>query len=209
MYRIQEFPDVLTDACLRDSEGRFLFISLYGRDGAILQMLSAMELPDTKGGIDRFNIVDQNGRGHVVDVGATNRLSKFTGRLPKQNIFGPLTHTWLYDQAILKPDQANRQSWALTYDPASGDEAIRISMLEDRCWRAIQNLSPVPLLPTWRETVLSWCMSTSAVRFLDDPLYPPLGPVRGARVALGAAFLDQISVLVRTGRLQLKEGCAS
>jgi len=204
MYRIHEFPDVLADACLRDSEGRFLFISLYGRDGAILQMLSAMELSETKGGIDRFNIVDDNGRGHVIDIGDTGRLAKFTGRLPRQNIFGPLTHTWLYDQAILKPDLANRQAWVLTYDPHSGDEEARVAMLEERSWRAIQSLSPVPLLPAWRDAVMSWCFSSGAVRYLDDPLYPPVGPVRGARVGLGAAFLDQISQLVKSGQLQLE-----
>jgi hypothetical protein len=205
MYRIHEFPDVLADACLRDSEGRFLFISLYGRDGAILQMLSAMELSETKGGIDRFNIVDDKGRGHVIDIGDTGRLAKFTGRLPRQNIFGPLTHTWLYDQAILKPDLANRQAWVLTYDPCSDGEDARVAMLEERCWRAIQSLSPVPLLPAWRDAVMSWCFSSGAVRYLDDPLYPPVGPIRGARVGLGTAFLDQISHLVKSRQLQLDD----
>jgi hypothetical protein len=205
MFRIQEFPDVIADACLRDNEGRFLLLSLFGRDGAILQLISAMELPETKGGIQRLHVVDQDAREHLIDVGSTSRLAKFTGRISKRNIFGPLTHVWLYDQALLKPDLANRQMWVLHHDQAGSPNEHRHAEFSNRCWRAIKSLSPVPLLESWRDPVIDWCTETGAIRHLDDPLYPPLGPVQGARVSLGAAFLERISDLVRSGVLTLED----
>ena len=60
MYRIEEFPEVWADACLRDSEGRFMFLSLYGRDGSLMQLLAAMDLGPAERGVQRFHLVDQD-----------------------------------------------------------------------------------------------------------------------------------------------------
>ena len=30
MFKVVEFPDVWADACIRDSDGRFMFLSVYG-----------------------------------------------------------------------------------------------------------------------------------------------------------------------------------
>lgn len=38
MYQVEEFPEVWADACIRESDGRFLLISLYGRDGSLMQL---------------------------------------------------------------------------------------------------------------------------------------------------------------------------
>lgn len=48
LYQIEEFSDIWADACLRDSEGRLMFLSVYGRDGVLMQMLAAFELGDRK-----------------------------------------------------------------------------------------------------------------------------------------------------------------
>lgn len=51
MYQVEEFPEVWADACIRESDGRFLFVSLYGRDGSLMQFMAAMQLGNKEGGI--------------------------------------------------------------------------------------------------------------------------------------------------------------
>lgn len=203
MYRVQEFPDVMSDACLRDSEGRFLFISLYGRDNAVLQFLSAMALPRAQQGVDRFNLVDTTGLIHAVDVGGTDRLAKHSGRLPRENLFGPLSHMWVFDSTLTRPDLVNRQAWVLRRAEASSDTATSSARLMDQAWETVKRLSPVPLLDDWREPVMTFASTAGMVRVIDDSTYPPLGPITGARVALGQHFLPWLSALVAAGDLQL------
>lgn len=200
MYRIQEFPEVMADACLRDSEGRFVFLSLYGRDTAALQFVSAMQLPRAEQGIETFHLVDAEGRAAPVEVGGADRLAKHTGRLPKHNIFGPLSQLWIYDAGVQRPDPVNRQGWVL--HQLSG-EVQADDMLLTKAWRLMQQLSPVPLLEPWRAPLMDIALKAGMVRLLDDPLYPPLGPVRGARVSLGTQFLDRVAEMVAAGTLGL------
>jgi hypothetical protein len=203
MFRVHEFSDVWADACLRDSEGRFLFLSLFGRDNAILQFMAAMELPRAEHGIDRFHLIGLDGREHAVDIGGTDRLAKHSGRLPRQNLFGPLSHVWLFDASLTSPDRVNRHAWVLRHDADTADGDASTAHLLDRAWEMVQSLSPVPLLDTWRGPLMPLAIDTGMVRLLDDPLFPPLGPVRGARVSLGQQFLAKLGDLVAEGVLRL------
>ena len=54
LYQIEEFSDIWADACLRDSEGRLMFLSVYGRDGVLMQMLAAFELGASQRASIRF-----------------------------------------------------------------------------------------------------------------------------------------------------------
>jgi hypothetical protein len=202
-FQVQEFPEIWADACLRDSEGRFLFLSLFGRDNAILQFMAAMELPRAEQGIDRFTLVNAAGREHLVDVGGTDRLAKHSGRLPRHNLFGPLSHVWLYDASLTQPDRVNRHGWVLRHSAEMADSDASTAHLLDRAWEMMQSLSPVPLLGIWREALMQLAIDTGMVRLLDDPLYPALGPIQGARVSLGQQFLPKLSQLVADGVLRL------
>ncbi|HET9645873.1 MAG TPA: hypothetical protein VFP68_21525, partial [Burkholderiaceae bacterium] len=200
VYRIQEFSEVMADACLRDSEGRFLFLSIYGRDHALLQFLSALELPATQGGVDIFHLVDECGEASPVHVGGTDRLTKSSVHLPKANLFGPMSHMWVYHKAIEEPDFANRHAWVLV--PGADDETQR--KLQDKAWAMVQRLSPVPLLDHWRERVMAEAFKSGLVKPLDDQVAPPLGPIRGMRISLGQGFADRLSQWVESGALTLE-----
>jgi hypothetical protein len=208
VYKVEEFGDVFADACLRDAAGRFVFLSVFGRDTALQQFMAAMELPQSEQGITCFHLLDSDQR-HAVDVGGTNRLTKFTGHLPRQGIFGPLSHVWIYDKQLSQPDFANRIGWALHHGSAvenrsAKDAALaRHVYLADRVWMLLKRLSPVPLLDHWRTPVMDWGWSTGVITRLDDP-YPPLGPLAGARVSLGEGYLPHISDLVQRGVLTLE-----
>lgn len=204
LYRIAEFPEVWSDACLRDSEGRFLFLSLYGRDGSLMQLLAAMELGAQERGVQHLHLenpADPQDR-HMVSVGAAERLSKHACKLPRQNLFGPLNHMWVFDKSMQQPDRANRIGWAMHYRPPAGPGASGDG-LADKAWQLIGSLSPVALLEHWRPQLLAWCQETGAMQRMDSQLYPAIGPVQAVRVSLTEHFVKFISDGVRSGALAL------
>ena len=210
MYRIEEFPEVWADACLRDSEGRFMFLSLYGRDGSLMQLLAAMDLGPAERGVQRFHLVDQDGTRHLVDVGSSERLAKQAAKLPKQNLFGPLNHLWVFDKALQTPDRANRIGWALHFDDdARAGRSARaagfspMTGLLHPVWRLVNTLSPVALQDHWREPILNWCAERGATQLMHSSLYPALGPVQAMRVSLNDHFQAFISQAVRERHLEL------
>ena len=197
MYQIEEFPEVWADACIRDSEGRFLFLSLFGRDGSLMQFIAAMELGSKDGGIQRFHLKGVCGARHRTEVVGTDRLTKQSSRLPKQNLFGPLSQMWVFDKSLQQPDRVNRIGWALQVGETT-------EQLHARAWRLIQNLSPVALLDHWQGEILQWCKAKQATEIMGTNLYPVLGDVHAMRVSLTDHFMDFISEGVRAGRLRLQ-----
>ena len=202
MYRIEEFPEIWADACLRDSEGRFMFLSLYGRDGSLMQLMAAMDLGPAERGVQRFHLIDQSGNRQLVDVGSSDRLAKQAAKLPKQNLFGPLNHLWVFDKSLQTPDRANRIGWALHHESDSVDGGAS-QELSDQVWLLINALSPVALQEHWRGQILRWCADKGATQLMDSSLYPALGPVQAMRVSLSDHFTTFISQEVREHRLQL------
>ena len=205
MYQIEEFPEVWVDACIRDAEGRFLFLSMYGRDGSLMQFMAAMQLGTKEGGVQRFHLVGAGGERHQAEVGGADRLSKHSARLPKQNLFGPLSQMWIYDTSLQTPDRVNRIGWALhrQLSEAGADMQTAGDQLRKRAWQLIKSLSPVALQDHWREEILSWCTEKAATQTMGSDLYPVLGQVHAMRVSLTDHFLTFISDGVRTGRLRL------
>jgi len=128
LYQIEEFSDIWADACLRDSEGRLMFLSVYGRDGVLMQMLAAFELGASQRGVNQIHLVGKDGERHRVDVGDVKRLDKHAGKLPRQNLFGPLNQMWLFDRGMRSPDRANRIGWALHQSSAAGRSRSTIAL---------------------------------------------------------------------------------
>ncbi len=205
MYQIEEFPEVWVDACIRDAEGRFLFLSMYSRDGSLMQFMAAMQLGTKEGGVQRFHLVGADGERHQAEVGGADRLAKHSARLPKQNLFGPLSQMWIYDKSLQTPDRVNRIGWALhrQLSEAGADMQTAGDQLRKRAWQLIKSLSPVALQDHWREEILSWCTEKAATQTMGSDLYPVLGQVHAMRVSLTDHFLTFISDGVRAGRLRL------
>ncbi|HEC1391362.1 TPA: hypothetical protein R1W70_004882, partial [Pseudomonas aeruginosa] len=42
LYRIDECPDVMADACVGDDQGNLIFLSIWARDTAIQQFLARL-----------------------------------------------------------------------------------------------------------------------------------------------------------------------
>jgi hypothetical protein len=206
LLRVREVSDLFVDVCVREPDtGDLLFLSIFGRDGAMLNFFASFSLPPSQGGLTEFHLVDAEDIQHVVHVGKADSLAKHTGKLPaKGSLFGNLTHAWLYEPRIQGVDRPNRSTWALfplaTYACA---EVQTQQGVADAVWRQVQDLSPLPLPDEWRSTVMDLC--DGYVSWLDEPgvLYPPLGPIMACRIALPDAFMTRLSDAVRSGALRL------
>lgn len=199
MYQLVEVADIFADACVRDDNGNLLFASLYGRDGALLQLLSAFSLNRDAGGLNGFTLVDEAGDRHVVNVPDVGHLDKLSGRLPKANLFGNLAHTWLYDKRLVKRDYVNRVAWVIDEAPDSSVEAV-MQHVHEQAWLVMKDLSPIPLLDHWKSKVLEMT-ADMAIHVLNQSSYPPVGRVTGFRVELKESFVSIISGAVRDEKL--------
>lgn len=198
MLSIEGFSDLYADACVRGENGELLLLSLYGRDTSVLQFMSAFSVPRDQGGLLQageatFTLADAGAR-HTVFVPEPERLQKFTGRFPDRNLFGSLTHTWLYDPVLVQIDRPGGTAWLV-----SDEREVPRSQL----WALIRDLSPLPLLDHWRDPLLDGlgdrlCMPLSRFR------YPPLGKVGGVHVTLEERFQDIVSMAVKQGVLTLE-----
>lgn len=199
LYSIDEISDVFVDACLRDAAGRLLFLSCYGRDTSIQQLFAAFSLPASQGGFDNFRLLDSAKRSHSVEVGDADRLEKLTGRLPRDNLFGNLSHTWIYDPRLCEADYANRVAWLV-----DRKETLQGGQLEQRIWGLYKQLSPIPLLDHWMKPLMSRTRIETVSSLAEQPVYAPLGGLDAYRINLQDGFLDTVSQLVKEGILTLQ-----
>lgn len=200
LFNLVELSDLFVDACVRNQAGQLLFMSCYGRDTALQQLLAAFQLKANAGGLDHFRLEDSMSNLETVFVGDPGRLEKFNGRLPRENLFGNLVHTWIYDPAVIRPDFANRSSWVI--EPRPWSEMSREEM-RAKVWETYRVLSPVPLLDHWCDTLLK-ATADHYVTLMHQTAYKPVGRCWAFRVHLDDSFLERVSMLVKSGELTLE-----
>ena len=216
MYEIQHCSDVFVDACVRNEASQLMFLSAYGRDTAVKELMARMEL----GGNDNHGLSELTlkgtcnhaGESHTVMVGDPKRLEKHTGRLPKRRLFGNLTHLWIYDPVIRVPDKGARTAWLI--DRPTDDKSHGLDM-QERIWAAIGNLASIPLLPHWRDTVLAavkrgmvFEMGKATGPDYNPRFSKPLGGMQAFRIALTDEFPNVVSSLIKSGQLTLEPQAA-
>jgi hypothetical protein len=210
MYEIAHCSDVFVDACVRNEASQLMFLSAYGRDTAVKELMARIEL----GARDNHGLAeltlkgacDHAGESHTVVVGDPKRLDKHTGRLPKRKLFGNLTHVWIYDPVIRAPDKGARTAWLI--DRTETDQ--QGLDIQSRIWQAVCELASIPLLPHWRDTVLAaigrdmvFEMGKSTGPDYNPRFSKPLGGMQAFRVALTDEFPNVVSSLIKTGVLSL------
>ena len=199
MLRLVELSDLFVDACVRDQAGQLLFMSCYGRDTAIQQLLAAFQLKSGAGGLDHFRLEDPEANVETVFVGDPGRLEKFSGRMPRENLFGNLVHSWIYDPAVIRPDFSNRVTWVI--EPLTWEE-IPPEQMSCKVWETYRVLSPVPLLDHWRSPLLD-ATAGNYVTLMHETAYQPIGRCSAFQVHLDDSFLERVSNLVKSGVLTL------
>ena len=82
LYRIDECPDVMADACVGDDQGNLIFLSIWARDTAVQQFLARLTLGRDEQGLDQFHVITDQGGSVPVFIGNVDRLEKRITRLP-------------------------------------------------------------------------------------------------------------------------------
>ncbi|MDR8402145.1 hypothetical protein NE850_38125 [Paraburkholderia sp. USG1] len=202
LYPILELQDIFVDACVRAPTSELMFLSAFGRDGSVQQLYASLHLGMQEGGLQRVTILDPTSRKPIaaIPIGDPKRLDKFSGRLPKDNLFGNLVHTWIFDEILLKPSRATGTAWLLLDRHSQSDEAAWVAT---RTWSLVTQLSPVPLLPHWRERVLNE-LADELVTDLSQTASAPIGRLFASVTSLPEAFPQTLSALVRSGDLTLE-----
>ncbi len=199
LYKVVELADLFVDACLRNESGELMFLSVYGRDTAIQQFKASMQLKPNSGGISSFtlrNCSEASETPHTVQVGNPDRFEIYSGRFPKDNLFGNLTHLWIYDPVLITPNKATKTGWVMLNLPW-GDEGVREQILSG-IWGLYKNLSPVPLLDDWQSAIMH-SNNEICVTWMSSTHYPPLGKISAAKLIIDAEFTEIISSMVKSG----------
>ncbi|MDE0853927.1 MAG: hypothetical protein OSA97_05855 [Nevskia sp.] len=192
LMEVVEAPGLFADALLTDERGSLLFISLWGRDTAVQELLARMSLPIEQGGIRTLHADAPEGPRDI-HLDRMPCMEKHSGRMPPKNLFGDLVQVWIYDRLAVEPDRANRRA-LLLYRPEVDSDQV----LQDRLWTLVREVCHLPLLSGWRECVLS-------VLELHGWMQPLAGHAISAwRLDLGdPKFEQEISLRVRRRELQL------
>lgn len=193
LYRIDECPDVMADACVADDQGSLVFLSIWARDTAVQQFLARLTLGRDEQGLQQFHIITPEGGSAPVFVGNVDRLEKRMTRAFRRTLFGSLSNVWLFDRRCVKPDKANASALAVL----PKDSTSRL----DRLWSLVRDTCPLPMLDHWREPVLDLLQGRDMLSRLPFAL----GPLEGHRLAIDVPVLTQaLGGLIRSGALRIE-----
>lgn len=192
LYRVRESQDLMADGYLADESRNLIFLSIWGRDTPIQQLLARMTLGAAKDGLTSLHIVGPDDSVDELVIPNVQVLEKRTAREYDRTLFGTIEHLWLFDRRCIEPDKANGTAVILVPQ----DDPLRVQ----RLWAVVQDTCPLPLLPHWCDLVLELLKSRSMLL----PLPRAKGPLEGFRLALDVSGLSEaLGNLIRADRLRI------
>jgi hypothetical protein len=218
MFIIKQNSESFVDACVRNEAGQLIFMSVFGRDTSNTGLMARMQLGadrESNGGLGELTLVgagEHQGELHTVTVGDARRLDKYTGRIPSDLIHN-LSHMWIFDPCIAAPNKSTLQAWIIEPTSPHADpdseaalraQAALATKLESRIWDCVVELSSVPLLPHWRESVLAAMRGEMLFNMHESKFCQPVGNITAHCVRLKEDFPELICTMVKTGKLHLQ-----
>ena len=142
LFRIDECPELMADACVGDEDGKLVFLSLWARDTAVQEFLARLTLAHDAQGLNEFHVLTAEGASFQLFVSNVDLLEKRLTRAYRRTLFGSLSNVWLFDRRSIRPDRANARALSLLPREASDRR--------DRLWALTRETCPLPLLDHWR-----------------------------------------------------------
>lgn len=189
LFTITSIDGVYVDAFLTDESNRLVFISLWGRDTALQELLARLQLPKSENGIRDFHLLGQDGQRHFVTVPNVDDLEKNTFKTGN-TIFGVMTQMWIYDRLSIKADMTNHRAIML----------YRMSDPQPDPWPLIKTVCPLPLLDHWRDVFIAKCFEKQWIRLLENG-----HDMSGYQVHIGDDVEDVVSDLIHSQQIALPE----
>lgn len=146
MLNLDCHSSVFCDGLLTNQDGELLFMSVWGRDTDIAELLARLTLPDHPDGIRSFTA---KGDGQALKVAVPNPklLDKQQGRAAG-SVFGELIQLFVFARSLQQPDRVSREAWALYRVHEDTPDIPDV-------WPLVMETCHVPLLPQWKEPVLA------------------------------------------------------
>ncbi|EAM3007924.1 hypothetical protein CE658_22165 [Salmonella enterica] len=150
LLQLSEVPHIMSDGYICDERRTLLFLSLWGRDTAIQELLARLTLKN-EDGLAQLTLTDHAFHEHTLFPGNPESLDKLTARHQRTR-FGTLVHLWLFDKRCRVPDRANGRAFLLLKrdDPR----------WQERVWALLQETTTLPLLDHWQNRILSLLQTT-------------------------------------------------
>ncbi|WMY72511.1 hypothetical protein RHD99_13550 [Buttiauxella selenatireducens] len=187
LLRLNDIPNIMADGYLCDERRSLLFLSVWGRDTAIQELLGRLTLKNDEG-LPQLTLTDEALHEHLLFPGNTDNLDKRTTR-HQHTRFGTLIHLWLFDKRCLHPDRANGQAFLLL----RRDEPC----WHNRAWTLLKETTSLPLLDHWQGRVLGFLEASQMLTALSGK-----GALTGRQLTLDLpALTGFISDTIRAGEL--------
>ncbi|APV90416.1 hypothetical protein [Salmonella enterica] len=145
MLQLGEVPHIMSDGYICDERRSLIFLSIWGRDTAVQELLARLTLKN-EDALTQLTLIDTSLNEHIIFPGNTDNIDKRASR-HSQTRFGTLVHSWLFDKRCLTPDRANGNAFLLLRrdDP----------QWRERVWSLLNETTTLPLLEHWRDRVLT------------------------------------------------------
>lgn len=195
---MEEFSDLFIDACICDDSLNLMFMSVWGRDTAIYEMLGRITLnASNELSLRSLNLKWDDKQVPVylnVDL-----LEKRLTRGYKGTYFGSLVHVWLFDNRMTKPDIANHATFILENTTQTVSDMLALPELEQqKLWSQVVELAPFPLLEHWRKPVMQEIFKHNMIHLMK----PLFGQLTCWRIQLNVDVIQNyISNMIRCGAL--------
>ncbi|MBL3529518.1 MAG: hypothetical protein JMN27_17850 [gamma proteobacterium endosymbiont of Lamellibrachia anaximandri] len=202
LMSLPEVPGIFADAVVTDTHEALVFLSLWGRDTAIQELLARLSVSEREGGLEQLSLTGPEYQKVRIRTGNADRYVKISGRMPKDNLFGAVTQLWLYDRLVTEPDRVNRKA-ILLHRVSSLSQPLSHSMGSDedkasRLWQRVRQTCHLPLLDHWRDTVLDAFRKEGWIQDLSG-----IG-LNGITIDLGSDDVERVvGSLILDGRLSL------
>lgn len=170
LLQLTEIPHIMADAYVCDERRSLTFLSLWGRDTAIQELLARLTLKN-EDALTQLTLTDNNLHEHLLFPCDVDTLDKRSSRHAHTR-FGTLAHLWLFDRRCLTPDKSNGQALLLLErdDPC----------WKQRLWTLFQETVTLPLLDHWQDSILTLLQDTQML----TPLPGHYGPLIGWQLML-------------------------
>ena len=148
--KLEQVQDVYIDGLLCHKD-QLLFLSCWATDTRMQELLAALTIKQSDGGLLNSNLSISRPDGTVVQawVGEKSKLRKRQGRMVPSSLFGErLVHVMLFVPFLGGIDKANRRALVV------GTKGTGLTD-PDRLWPVVKEVVPVPMLDAWKEPVIS------------------------------------------------------
>jgi len=149
LLQLTEIPHVMADGYVCDERRSLIFLSVWGRDTAIQELLARLSIKN-EDTLTQLSLTDTAQNEHLLFPGDISRLDKRSSR-HRQTRFGTLLHLWLFDQRCMTPDRTHGQAFLLLRQNDAWAE---------RAWLLLNETTTLPLLPHWQDPVLTLLQDT-------------------------------------------------